>query len=282
MKNKNIIEFIIKTIKGVIVGVGFLTAGAGTFAIILGIYDRCMEIIAKPFKNFKDNLIYIFPILLGILISVIIFKNIVTILFNNFESYTKCVFLGIMLGGIPSLVNVANKKGKNKFHITAFFVAFLVTILFTFLGSKFGNSVGIDSKMEPLYLFIYGGIYAFGAIMPGMTTMHILIFLGVWAPIIKGILSMNFVILVPFGIGYLLIIILFANIMAFCFEKFYGYTYYAIIGFSVTSLIMLIPKISSLNEIIICPILVIISTFIMYKASKLEDKIREKESNLLE
>ena len=58
MKKEKIEEFIIKTIKGIIVGIGVLTAGAGTFAIVLGIYDRCMEIIAKPFKNFKENYFY--------------------------------------------------------------------------------------------------------------------------------------------------------------------------------------------------------------------------------
>ena len=70
MKNKkNVIEFIIKIIKGMIVGIGSISAGAGTFAIVLGIYDRCMEILAKPFKNFKENFRYILPIIIGIIIS---------------------------------------------------------------------------------------------------------------------------------------------------------------------------------------------------------------------
>lgn len=280
MKKEKAEEFIIKTIKGIIVGLGVITAGAGTFAIVLGIYDRCMEIIAKPFKNFKENLKYIFPIIIGILISVLIFKKTVTVLFNNYESYTKCVFIGIILGGIPSLIKVANRKGKSKYHIIAFLVAFVLTILLTVAGTKFGKSSGIDSKMEIIPLFIYGMIYAFGAIVPGMSTMQILIFLGVWAPIVSGLLSFNFNIIIPFGLGYLLIIILFANLMAFCFEKFYGYTYYAIIGFSITSLIMLLPKIDSNVKLIICPIIIIITTIVMYKITKLEDKIKERENRL--
>ena len=55
-------EIITKIVKGIIIGVASLTAGAGTFAIVLGIYDRSMEIIANHFKNFKDNLKYIWPI----------------------------------------------------------------------------------------------------------------------------------------------------------------------------------------------------------------------------
>ena len=81
------IEFIVKTIKGMIIGVSAMTAGAGTFAIILGIYDRCMEIIANPFKHFKSNLKYILPIVIGIGISVIIFgKFVLYCLANNKSS----------------------------------------------------------------------------------------------------------------------------------------------------------------------------------------------------
>lgn len=282
MKNRKITEFIIKTIKGMIVGLGSITAGAGTFAIVLGIYDKCMEIIAKPFKNFKNNIKYIFPIILGIIISVLVFKNIVTSLFINYESYIKCVFFGIILGGLPSLFKVANKKGKSDMYLISLVIAFFITIIVTILGNRFGENNQTDSKMQMIYLFIYGIIYGFGAIMPGMTTMHVLIFLGVWGPILSGIFSLNFNIILPFGIGYLLAVILIANLMSFCFEKFYGYTYYAIIGFSATSLIMLLPNIDTYAERIICPILIIVSTIIMYKIAKLENKIKERESRLYE
>ena len=49
-------EIITKFIKGMIIGVAALTAGAGTFAIVLGIYDRCMEIIAILLRILKKIL----------------------------------------------------------------------------------------------------------------------------------------------------------------------------------------------------------------------------------
>lgn len=282
MKKRNVTEFIIKTIKGMIVGLGSITAGAGTFAIVLGIYDKCMEIIAKPFKNFKDNIKYIFPIILGIIISVLAFKNIVTSLFINYEAYVKCVFFGIILGGLPSLFKVANKKGKSDMYLISLVIAFFITIIATILGNRFGESNQTESKMQMIYLVVYGIIYGFGAIMPGMTTMHVLIFLGVWGPILSGIIFLDFNVIIPFGIGYLLAIILMAKLMSYCFERFYGYTYYAIIGFSATSLIMLLPNIETYTEKMICPILIIVSTIIMYKLAKLENKIKERESRLYE
>lgn len=274
-------EFLIKIIKGMIIGVASLTAGAGTFAIVLGVYDRCMEIIAKPFKNFKDNLIYILPIILGILISVLLFKNGVIYLLENYSSYVKFAFLGIILGGIPALLKVANKKGYNKKYIIALILAFIMTLVFTFIGGKFGENSEIDSKMEFGHLIIYGIIYGFGAIMPGMTTIHVLIFIGVLSPIMDGIFNVDFGIIVPFGIGYLSIVLGTANLISYLFKRFYGYTYYAIIGFSITSLIMLIPKLTTITEFILCPIIALASGGIMYYISKLENNIKEKEEELL-
>lgn len=276
-KLKENIDIIIRFIKGMIVGVGTITAGAGTFAIILGIYDRCMEIIAKPFKNFKKNLIYVLPILLGIGLSILILKNPVVHMFNNYPSYVKCFFFGIILGGIPTLIKQANKKGKDKRHLIPMVIAFILTLIFTYFANRFVKSNGDVPKLEVFNLIIYGLIYGFGAIMPGMTTLHILIFLGVSGPIIAGITALDFGIIIPFGIGYILIVLLVANLMTLCFTKFYGYTYYAIIGFSITSLVMLVPEITNITEIILCPAILIISTLLMYYIAKQEDKITGKK-----
>ena len=234
-------EIITKFIKGMIVGVAALTAGAGTFAIILGIYDRCMEIIANPFKNFKENLKYIWPILLGILISAASCANLISFLLTNYNAYTRSAFLGIIIGGIPMLFRVANKQGFRKTYIFSTIIALIITIILTIVANntKPGNVVNYVSTIE---LIIYGAIYAWGAVMPGMTTIHILIYMGVLAPILKGFTSFNFAIIIPFAIGYIALALTTAGMITYLFKKYYGITYYAIIGFSITSLVMFIPK----------------------------------------
>jgi len=278
IKTQEYIDFIIKIIKGMIIGLATITAGAGTFAIILGIYDKCMEIIAKPFKNFKQNLIYIFPIVLGIAIGFFIFKNPVIHLFEEYPSYVKCIFFGIILGGTPTLLKQANKNGKDKKYGITFFLAFVLTLLATYIGNRFTEGNENSSIMKPVHMVIYGMIYGFGAIMPGMTTLHVLIFLGVWGKIISGITSFNCAVIIPFAVGYLVMILLTANLMSYCFKKYYGYTYYAIIGFSVTSLIMLLPHPINIIEGILSVFLLLISFLIMYYISQLESRIKKEDS----
>lgn len=269
-------DTISRFVKGLIIGVAALTAGVGTFAIILGIYDRCMEIIARPFKNFKSNLIFLLPILAGILISGVGCAKLISFLLKNYNAYTRSAFLGIIIGGIPTLFKVANKEGFKKPYLISTMVAFIITVLLTMAATnlKAGTEV---ANITMVGAMIYGAIYAWGAVMPGMTTMHVLIYLGVWGPILREAANFNYAVIVPFGIGYVTLALLTANMITFLFKKFYGYTYYAIIGFSITSLVMFVPQYNGPAELIIGTFIVFAFLFITLEITKIEKKEEEKK-----
>lgn len=273
------VEFIVKMVKGMIIGVSAMTAGAGTFAIILGIYDRCMEIIANPFKHFKSNLKYILPIVIGIGISVIIFGKFVLYCLANYEAYFRCVLLGIIIGGIPTLIKVANKKGFKKKYL----ISMVIALIFTIILTNFANTIKAGKMAEyisTIELIIYGAIYSFGAVMPGMTTIHILEYMGVLEKIMSGLLAFDLGIIIPFGIGYVILAFTTAGIITYLFKNFYGMTYYAIIGFSITSLVMFIPDFTSVKEAIIGVLLAIVSGIIIYFITRLEDYTKNKKEKI--
>lgn len=273
------VEFIVKMVKGMIIGISAMTAGAGTFAIILGIYDRCMEIIANPFKHFKSNLKYILPIVIGIGISVIIFGKFVLYCLANYEAYFRCVLLGIIIGGIPTLIKVANKKGFKKKYL----ISMVIALIFTIILTNFANTIKAGKMAEyisTIELIIYGAIYSFGAVMPGMTTIHILEYMGVLEKIMSGLLAFDLGIIIPFGIGYVILAFTTAGIITYLFKNFYGMTYYAIIGFSITSLVMFIPDFTSVKETIIGVLLAIVSGIIIYFITRLEDYTKNKKEKI--
>ena len=273
------VEFIVKMVKGMIIGISAMTAGAGTFAIILGIYDRCMEIIANPFKHFKSNLKYILPIVIGIGISVIIFGKFVLYCLANYEAYFRCVLLGIIIGGIPTLIKVANKKGFKKKYL----ISMVIALIFTIILTNFANTIKAGKTAEyisTIELIIYGAIYSFGAVMPGMTTIHILEYMGVLEKIMSGLLAFDLGIIIPFGIGYVILAFTTAGIITYLFKNFYGMTYYAIIGFSITSLVMFIPDFTSVKETIIGVLLAIVSGIIIYFITRLEDYTKNKKEKI--
>ena len=70
--------------------------------------------------------------------------------------------------------------------------------------------------------------------------------------------------------------------ITYLFKKFYGMTYYAIIGFSITSLVMFVPEFKSIGQGIIGVIIILISTLFMYGITRLDKKIEEtKEEGAL-
>ena len=269
-------NMITRFIKGLIIGVAALTAGVGTFAIILGIYDRCMEIIAKPFKNFKDNLIFILPILIGICISAVGCAKLISFLLENYNAYTRSAFLGIIIGGIPTLFKVANKDGFKRPYLISTMVALIITIVLTMFANSLKEGTEVTS-ITMLEAMIYGAIYAWGAVMPGMTTVHVLMYMGVWGVILSRAAAFDWTIIVPFGLGYVALALLTANMITFLFKKFYGFTYYAIIGFSITSLVMFIPQYNGPLELIIGTLIVFAFLFLTLELTKIEVKKEENK-----
>ena len=267
---------ITRFIKGLIIGVAALTAGVGTFAIILGIYDRCMEIIAKPFKNFKDNLIFILPILIGIGISAVGCAKLISFLLENYNAYTRSAFLGIIIGGIPTLFKVANKDGFKRPYLISTMIALIITIVLTMFANSLKEGTEVTS-ITMLEAMIYGAIYAWGAVMPGMTTVHVLMYMGVWGVILSRAAAFDWTIIVPFGLGYVALALLTANMITFLFKKFYGFTYYAIIGFSITSLVMFIPQYNGPLELIIGTLIVFAFLFLTLELTKIEVKKEENK-----
>lgn len=63
--------------------------------------------------------------------------------------------------------------------------------------------------------------------------------------------------------------------ITYLFKKFYGYTYYAIIGFSITSLLMFIPKFSSVGQGLIGVLIGVIAFVFMFGITRLDKKIEE-------
>ena len=201
-------------------------------------------------------------------------------LLENYNAFTRCAFLGIIIGGIPTLFKVANKQGFKKSYLISTAVALVITIIVTGIAdsTKEGATVEYLGMIE---LIVYGAIYAWGAVMPGMTTIHILIYMGVLKPILEGFTALNFAIIIPFGIGYIVLALTTAGMITYLFKRFYGITYYAIIGFSITSLVMFIPEFANAGQVILGMIIVAVATAIMFGITKIDEKIdetKEKEA----
>ena len=80
-----------------------------------------------------------------------------------------------------------------------------------------------------------------GLVIPGVSKSVILILLNVYPTYLLAISTLNFSILFPLGIGLAIGSLIFLCILHFCFTYCKSYTYSAIIGFIVSSTLVLFP-----------------------------------------
>ena len=122
-------------------------------------------------------------------------------------------------------------------------------------------------------------------VIPGISGSAVLMTLGYYEPIINTIkdltnfsnLANNMMILIPFGIGVIIGILLIAKLIEYLLKKYEIKTYYGILGFVFASIISIIIQNFFMNGIISISILEVIVGLILFGlgfivAYKLGDK----------
>lgn len=91
----------------------------------------------------------------------------------------------------------------------------------------------------------------FGIVVPGVSSTIILMLLGVYHVYLSSVSSLYFPVLIPIAIGVVLGGFCFMKLTKFLLERFYAPTFYAIIGFTVGSIFVLLPTFSSCLDAIL-------------------------------
>lgn len=129
-------KFLSNCLKGIAIGAGAILPGisSGVFCVIFGIYEKLLNSILNFFRDPKNNFKFLFPILIGTGIGIILFGNVLNYCLYEFPIQTKSIFIGLILGSIPTLVKEVHHEKKFKPSCFIFFLfALFVGILCIFL-----------------------------------------------------------------------------------------------------------------------------------------------------
>lgn len=253
-------NFLLNCMIGIAIGSGAILPGisSGVMCVIFGIYEKLIDSILNFFKDIKKNLKFLLPISIGGFLGVFIFSNILRILLNQFPIQTKSIFVGLILGSIPSLFKEANKKSGFKLRYLGYtLITFIIGIASVFLENKIGNS-SVYQNFSYIYLILSGVNMSIGVVVPGVSSTVILMLMGVYNTYLSSISNIYFPVLIPIGIGLGLGGIIFMKITNFLLKHFYTQTFYSIIGFTLGSILVLLPnEVMNINGIIslLCVIL---------------------------
>lgn len=273
-------EYLMLILKGMIIGIANIIPGVsgGTLMITLGIYQDVIETISHFFKDIKKSLKLVIPLGIGMVLSILILSKIISVCLDKYPFPTTFFFIGLIIGGIPLLWKKVSASKYKYNNWLVFLITFGIVLLFTFLKS--GDYVlSFDNLSLSGYigLFIVGMIAAATMVVPGISGSFVLMLLGYYEPIVNtvkdltnfSLLSHNLLILIPFGIGIVVGIILVAKLIEWLLKKYPIKTYYGVLGFVIASIISIIKPLlsngTSIIEVIISIILLIVGGIIAYK-----------------
>lgn len=262
-------DFLSKFVKGLLIGIGAVAPGVsgGALAVIFGLYDKITDAIADIFKDFRKNAIFFFPVALGGGIGVLAFSKVMEYLFRYYNIQVRYLFIGLMMGTLPSVFRQANRKGFRKIYILPCIISFVVTLVGIAL-EKVGINIIPDTNPGMMQYVIYGAIIGAGTIIPGISASFVLMYIGAYQFVIEGVANIELMVLIPVGAGFIVSIVMFAKLISMLFKRFYGYTYYTVLGFVIGSIIAIFPGIAFDLKYLVSTVLFIIGYYVSYSLSK--------------
>ena len=311
----NVKDWFKRLVAGIAIGIGSAVPGVsgGTIAVILKVYEKLVDMISNIFKKFKEAIIYLLPVLIGVVIALIPTIYVMHKALNGFLFGIVCLFAGFIIGSFPSVTDEVKGKPIKKPHIFALILAFLIALGLG-ISSVFAKADLSSNFVNPewwLYLVLIpvGVIASTALVVPGISGSMLLLLIGFYKPLIdsttntaKECLNGNWSnfgsqigILACFAIGVIVGFYFISKLMHYLLSKYHDVTFYAIIGFIIGSTLALFfnndiynyyliwasgkyVSISMTAEIIIGITLLIIGAGISYLLVRYKRKIdQEKE-----
>lgn len=273
-------SFIYLFLIGILIGTAMIIPGVSgsVIAVIFGVYDKSITALTNLFKNFKKNIIYLFVLGSGILTGAIWFSNVMMFLYEKHEIITKFSFIGLILGGIPFLINEIKKKKTEKINIKMFLITLLFSLVLWYLSENLINltiNINNNSKILNFFLlFLSGFIYSVGKVIPGISGSFLLILIGMYEFVLSIMANpINAVVtsfdkILPFILGLIFGVIVLLKLMKYLLDKKFGLTYSIIIGFVIGSIPALIPKFSFNLDFITAVTMMFFCFVLSYKLTK--------------
>lgn len=307
-------------LKGIAIGMVNIIPGVsgGTLAVVLGIYNEFVNAITLNFKKIWANKKFVFPLLGGMLLGILIFSKLIGILYENFPIQTNYFFTGLVLGSLPMIFSLTiknyhtkndenqkiqddDKNAQKKLStrtiisiVISILVGFAVIMFFTILQKKF-DATQMSSAMPEitfpleLRIFIAGILGAIAMIIPGISGSLIMLMMGVYPIIVTCIPSLfepskflhALFLLLPNGVGVIIGLLSGAKLISFLFKKFPNATYGCIFGLIFGSIFAVFPGFKGFTSVlsVIASIICIIAGFALaFFGSKIDDKRKTEEN----
>lgn len=222
-------RFLKNFIKGAVAGIGGIVPGlsGSVLMVLLDIYEHTVHALGTLLQNFKKNVRFLLPVLLGMACGVLLFSRTVDYLLAHYELYTRYAFLGLVLGTVPLFYRQIGKHGFPKYCRAIILCAVVAGVLIFGLNTNFFPQV---TQPNFLQCVLMGITVAASSIVPGIDSAVILSALGFYELYVGALAELNFGVLLPAALGLAIGAVVISAGMNFLLKRAYTVTFSVLFG----------------------------------------------------
>lgn len=227
---------------GLLVGLAGLLPGlcGSTLLVLFGLYRPVTAALAHPFRDFRRQLLPLTPFFLAGGAGILLGSRVLATVFARHETATLYLFMGFMLGALPDLFRHAHRAGGGRSGWLAFAGMFILCLACAALENHLVPRTETLPARWGIW-FLAGAGIGLGSIVPGASVAFVLIYFGIYQPLLDGVARLEWPILLPVVLGAAAAILAFAHAADWLFRKAEGHATRGVLGLVAGSIPLIYP-----------------------------------------
>jgi len=245
-------------IRGYLMGAADIVPGVsgGTIALVLGIYERLIASVRAGSSalgaflrlDFSGGVAwlkriewgFILPLGAGIGLAILSLSHLLERLLRDHAVLMAALFLGLVAGSALIVWRLLTVRDVRRI-VTIVVVTIVVFVLLGLREDTSSESAAQIANPEMWAFFLAGSIAICAMILPGISGSFILVMLGMYGPVLSAVTDRDIVSLAIFGVGAVIGLALFSQILHRALRDHYNSVMAGLIGLMLGSLRVLWP-----------------------------------------
>lgn len=225
---------------GILIGAGAILPGVsgGVLAVVFGIYRPLMEMLTHPRTAVPKYWRWLPALGLGWAVGFLGVAKGIAVCLDQSAAVTTWLFIGLIVGTVPSLFREAGKEGRR----SSAWVSLFVCAAAVFAGLFYVGRV-LSVTVEPSFWWynFCGVLWGMSVVIPGLTSSSVMMALGLYQPMLEGLARLDLLVLSACLPGMVLAMLLLARLVSWFFRRHYAVAYHGILGIVLASTLVIVP-----------------------------------------
>ena len=260
---------------GVLLGAGAVLPGVsgGVLAVAFDIYRPLMEFLTHPKAAFSKYWHWLPPLGIGWCTGFLGFAKGIVAALHVSGAVTTWLFIGLIVGTVPSLFREAGKQGRP----AAAWVSLAVCALVIFGGLFYLGRVA-HTTVEPNFWWynFCGALWGMSVVIPGLTSSSVMMALGLYQPIMEGLANLELLVLSAALPGMIVTVALLARLVSWFFRRYYAVAFHGILGLVLASTLVIVPTAyTGAGEAVLSAVCAVGGFVLAFVLDRLDRRIRQ-------